>query len=179
MSRVAVLNGEFSPRRITAFKIAGTGYGKGIGPASAGRQAAADRQNRPYNHAVSHGFLTKSASPTSARSRVNEYDLPVEVAAIKQPVDVFSDESLRVHARQNPSVMPAHPICTETLTRSQRDYSGSSVLRRRGLAGSGRAHGTNSPRPASPHGFSPSHTTSPRDIVNAGHALRCMPSYGV
>jgi hypothetical protein len=44
--RVAVLNGEFSPRRITAFKIAGTGYGKGIGPASAGKQPPTDRTDR-------------------------------------------------------------------------------------------------------------------------------------
>src|ERR1700761_76281 len=102
------------------------------------RRASSRRPTEQTVQPVSHGFLTKSASPTSARSRVNDYDLPVEVAAIKQPVDVFSDDSLRVHARQNPSVMPAHPICTETLTRSQRDYSGSSVLRRRGLAGSGR-----------------------------------------
>lgn len=42
--RVAVSNGEFSPRRISAFKIADTGYGKCIGPA---RQAAVDGQNRP------------------------------------------------------------------------------------------------------------------------------------
>jgi hypothetical protein len=34
--RVAVLNGEFSPRRISALKIADSGSGKCIGPASAG-----------------------------------------------------------------------------------------------------------------------------------------------
>ena len=34
--RVAVLNGEFSPRRISALKIADSGCGKCIGPASAG-----------------------------------------------------------------------------------------------------------------------------------------------
>lgn len=44
--RFAVLNGEFSPRRISALKIADSGYGKGIGPASAGGHLPTDSTNR-------------------------------------------------------------------------------------------------------------------------------------
>ncbi len=42
--RLAVLNGEFSPRRISALKIADSGSGKCIGPVSAG--APADSTDR-------------------------------------------------------------------------------------------------------------------------------------
>jgi hypothetical protein len=44
--RVAVLNGEFSPRRISALKIADSGYGKCIGPASAGGYSPTDSAHR-------------------------------------------------------------------------------------------------------------------------------------
>ncbi|MGU7771740.1 hypothetical protein ACV229_16410 [Burkholderia sp. MR1-5-21] len=44
--RVAVLNGEFSPHRISTFKTADTGYGKCVGRASAGRQPSMDRTDR-------------------------------------------------------------------------------------------------------------------------------------
>jgi hypothetical protein len=40
--RVAVLNGEFSPRRISTFKTADRGYGKCTGPASAGGRRPTD-----------------------------------------------------------------------------------------------------------------------------------------
>jgi hypothetical protein len=44
--RVAVLNGEFSSRRISALKIADSGYGKCIGPASAGGYSSTDSAHR-------------------------------------------------------------------------------------------------------------------------------------
>jgi hypothetical protein len=50
--RVAVLNGEFSPRRICALKIADSGCGK-MHRASVSRRALANEQHRPCNHAVS------------------------------------------------------------------------------------------------------------------------------
>ena len=49
--RVAVLNGEFSPRRISTFKTADRGYGKCTGPASAGGRRPTDTTDRaamPY-----------------------------------------------------------------------------------------------------------------------------------
>jgi len=44
--RVAVLNGEFSPRRISALKIFDSGYGKCIGPVSVGGCRPTARMDR-------------------------------------------------------------------------------------------------------------------------------------
>ena len=44
--RVAVLNGEFSPRRISTFKTADRGYSKCTGPASAGGRRPTDWTDR-------------------------------------------------------------------------------------------------------------------------------------
>ncbi|SOE54386.1 hypothetical protein SAMN05446635_0712 [Burkholderia sp. OK233] len=44
--RVAVLNGEFSARRISALKIVASGYGKRIGPVSAGGRRPTARMDR-------------------------------------------------------------------------------------------------------------------------------------
>jgi hypothetical protein len=44
--RVAVLNGEFSPRRISELKIAASGHGKSNGPQSVGWHWTTDRAER-------------------------------------------------------------------------------------------------------------------------------------
>jgi hypothetical protein len=65
--RVAVLNGELSPRRICALDVAASRHGKCIGGSTAGPPPT-NEQIRLYNHAVSQGALTKPTSPTFARS---------------------------------------------------------------------------------------------------------------
>jgi hypothetical protein len=46
--RVSVLNGEFSSHRILALKIAGSRYGKCIGPTSAGGRWPTDRTDSAF-----------------------------------------------------------------------------------------------------------------------------------
>ena len=63
------LNGAFSLRRISALEIAASRHGKCIGGACLG-PAPVNEQNRPCNHAANQGGLTKSTSPSFARSPV-------------------------------------------------------------------------------------------------------------
>ncbi|BFG79771.1 hypothetical protein PTKU46_78050 [Paraburkholderia terrae] len=65
--RVAVLNGEFSPPSHLDVQDCRQGL-RQMHRASVGRRAPANGHDRPSSHAVRHGILTKSTSPTFARS---------------------------------------------------------------------------------------------------------------
>jgi hypothetical protein len=64
--RGAVLNGGFSPRRISALKIADLAS-RQMHRFSISRRAPANEQNRPCDHVVRQRGLTKSTSPSFAR----------------------------------------------------------------------------------------------------------------
>jgi hypothetical protein len=66
--RVAVLNGEFSPRRIPARKIAASRCDACVRAASAGENRSTHRTDGAI--AASHGCPTKATSPTLPRSRL-------------------------------------------------------------------------------------------------------------